>query len=523
MIVSLRWQSLVPGTKSLIHIVTVAIFIEMPEASISYIWQVTGCQHSLQPGDNDFKPPTVPALTPRGFSRWESVEILLGPEEHVPYMQFAAKNWDLRHPDTGERFPADLPADVFPRTPDVEVDLWHQNCGRRVAQEAAREKDESMRRARPTEPTEPRYGRPSAHSATPPGRPRSDDSDYFGRSASYTHIPERQNTTRARHSRSPEKSAKRSPSEERARRRSFSDFSSIPRQEEEREKPLYDQTYLDPSDRRPPQGRRNSHPRRYSTSEDEIHLPASMSDRNRRRHRGTSPPIPSIRRVVPPADAGSKSTRPIRADVRSDDARRSTGLSPLGSLRHKLSETVSSILPNGLASDRSKPASRHHASSEHLRPRRSKEQFTSSRLSKSYSDVDTDDEIVDDPADELRRRRRKATDDKARDSDRERDRYKDRGDRERVRESDRERDSDRDRMPPRDRQRTRRPDPPRRTSSHADADRRRDAGPWDMSYRDRMKEERRRWDRRPSADDEVDMAASAMPAGNRRYPEPSYS
>ncbi|KAM4062106.1 WD repeat-containing [Hirsutella rhossiliensis] len=62
------------------------LFVDTPYASLSLIWQATGCQHTLQPTHDDFAPPIIPALTMRGFSRWESLEILLGPEEHVPFM-----------------------------------------------------------------------------------------------------------------------------------------------------------------------------------------------------------------------------------------------------------------------------------------------------------------------------------------------------------------------------------------------------------------------------------------------------
>lgn len=480
----------------------------MPDPSISYIWQITGCQHSLnQPTDDDFGAPTVPALTPRGFSRWESVEILLGPEEHVPFMQYAVQNWNLKHPETGEVFPVELPREVFPRVPDADVDLWHQNCGRRMAQEAAREKDETERRARSSEPSDYRRDRPS-QTSTPQGRHRPDDSDYFGRNAAYTNIPERRASRKdQRHSKSPERPSRRTSSAERARRRSFSDFNvSSPPPAEERPKPAaYDPEYLDPEQRRKPStARRHSHPRRNSTSEDEV----PQRQDSRRRPRGTSPPIPTIRR---PAASGNG--RPSRADLRAEELRKSSsgsGLSPLGSIRNKLSEKVSSIFPNPLASSHPKPPpSRQHASSEYLRERRNRD-LPPSRLSRSHSDLDTDDDLVDDPTEEARRQRNKRPDDRPRD----RDRYGGR--------SDRERDSDRDSR--RDRQHLRRPSPTRRTSSHADVDRRREAGlgPGEMSYRDRMKEQRR-WDRRPSVEDQMDLGSDGLPTANRRHPEPNYA
>ncbi|KAK2073799.1 hypothetical protein P8C59_008048 [Phyllachora maydis] len=105
-----------------------SLFVDVPHQSISYIWQVTGCQHTLQPGDDDFNPPSVPALTLKGFVRWESIELLLGPQEHVPFLQYAVRHWNLKNPDDGTPFPPDLPSEAFPSEPDVDVDKWHREC-----------------------------------------------------------------------------------------------------------------------------------------------------------------------------------------------------------------------------------------------------------------------------------------------------------------------------------------------------------------------------------------------------------
>ncbi|PMB71021.1 hypothetical protein BM221_003485 [Beauveria bassiana] len=344
----------------------------MPDSSISYIWQVTGCQHTLQPTDNDFAPPSIPALTPRGFCRWESVEILLGPEEHVPFLQFAVKNWNLRHPETGECFPADLPTDVFPSAADEEVDLWHKACGERLTREAA--------------------GRPAR--------------------------PARQ-TTR-------------------------------------------NQEPTDPVDANPPDSGHGS---------------------------------------------GSSSSRPHRPE---SDLRRRAGPSPLGSLRSKLSETVSSILPNSLTS---RPSSRNQNSSEHLRQRKSREQVRPSRLNRSHSDLDSENDSDLGPLDDFPRRRRRP-------DERDRDRPRDGG---RFREE-ADRDEDRDAGVYRDRQR--RPDVYRRTSSHADLDRRRDQDNWDLRDRDRLKEERKKWDRereRRSPPQETLATPLNGASFSRRHPEPAYS
>ncbi|ROV88792.1 hypothetical protein VSDG_08984 [Cytospora chrysosperma] len=112
------------------------LFMNAPHESISYIWQVFGCQHTLQPTDNDYEPPTIPALTLRGFVRWESIQVLLSPDEHVPYIIYAVSHWHLKNPDTGETFPADISPEAFPSEPDPEISAWHAACGDRLRQEA---------------------------------------------------------------------------------------------------------------------------------------------------------------------------------------------------------------------------------------------------------------------------------------------------------------------------------------------------------------------------------------------------
>ncbi len=58
--------------------------------------------------------------------RWESIEILLGPEAHVPFLQFALWHWNLVHPDTGVDFPVILPAACLPLEMDEEVHQWRE-------------------------------------------------------------------------------------------------------------------------------------------------------------------------------------------------------------------------------------------------------------------------------------------------------------------------------------------------------------------------------------------------------------
>ncbi|KAL7268786.1 hypothetical protein RUND412_008572 [Rhizina undulata] len=102
------------------------LFLQTPPTQLSSIYTTLGCSHSLQPtpGD-DFVAPSIPALTPRGFAIWQTIQLLLDPEEHVPYLQEATRKFPLLNPDTGERFPREIPKESFPREPDTETVQWH--------------------------------------------------------------------------------------------------------------------------------------------------------------------------------------------------------------------------------------------------------------------------------------------------------------------------------------------------------------------------------------------------------------
>ncbi|UKZ75346.1 hypothetical protein TrVFT333_003027 [Trichoderma virens FT-333] len=490
-----------------------SLFLETPHSTISYMWSVTGCQHSLQPTESDFDPPSIPALTPRGFSRWESVEILLGPEEHVPFIQYAVKHWGLRHPETGQSFPPDLPASVFPAQSDQAVDRWHKECASTLRDKACKEEEEtsmpsssSAPRPEPSpEPSAPRFA--YVHTADPfrPGSPRSRaaDPNQYER-FTYVRVGERHGANFGQRPpmRSPERSRRPRPADDAARRRSFSDYASTRQPHADGIRHSYSGTYLNPDPSRPTpsrpgHGRRHSHAQHHSSGEssgdesveEDIHL------RSRRRQRTGSPSTPGVRRVVPPSSgpppsSGSSvpSFRTHRSDSRAEDARRRA--SPFGNIREKVSETVSNILPG------SRNSSRHSSVNDPIRVRRSREHIPPSRLNQNHSDLASDGVSEDSSEEELRHRRQLHE---------ERDRY---------------RTNDQDSSGRRDRQQQHprmRPDSQRRTSSHADADRRRDPA-WDMRDRDRMREDRK-WDRRSMED------GLSNPGGipNRRYQESAYT
>jgi len=109
----------------------------MPHGSISFIYQIQSCQHILI-ADDDSSPPSIPALTAKGFVRWQAIQTLLDPPTHVPVIQYALRNWNLKHPEHGTPFPVDLPANAFPTETDADTDAWYFNCATRLREQASR-------------------------------------------------------------------------------------------------------------------------------------------------------------------------------------------------------------------------------------------------------------------------------------------------------------------------------------------------------------------------------------------------
>ena len=499
----------------------------MPHQSISYVWQVTGCQHALLPTDNDFAPPSIPSLTLRGFSRWESVEILLGPEEHVPFLQFAVRNWDLKHPDTGASFPPDLPRGVFPVEADVDVDRWHKSCAEKLRKEASKGEDAQLGNDASRHAGEAKVMYSHVRNPYGPGkgqREKSIDPEHGSRDFSYSHVAPRHGNSNSSRTpgRSPDRVHRDNPAVERARRKSFSEYKA---RGSEPEYESYDTVDTDYNNDRASQNRRHSHPKPQSSESSEEE--PEEDPRVRRRQAASSPPPSLARRIVPPsvpvppAAVSVPSFRPQRAELREDDrTKRRSGSSPLGSLRNKLSDTVSGIFPgNTKLAERPRVDARHASYNDaSARSRRSREQIIPpSRLSRSHSDPGTEGDSETETSEEEYRQRQKQR------KEVERDRYREKP---RQRGSDRsERDDDRDSDRRRDRPSGHRPPPPvqqQRTSSHVDGDRRRPGYPPRVDGRERERPPRedrqKKWDKRTSDDRDLSPTTSSLSQG-RRYPE----
>jgi hypothetical protein len=98
------------------------------------MYTTLGCWHTLQPKANPHEPPSIAALTSRGFVKWLTFQILLSPGDHAPLLQKAVKIYDVPRPDGGF-FPKHIPREAFPDKPDVETEGWHKYVTGQLTQE----------------------------------------------------------------------------------------------------------------------------------------------------------------------------------------------------------------------------------------------------------------------------------------------------------------------------------------------------------------------------------------------------
>ncbi|KAJ9200456.1 hypothetical protein DTO164E3_4031 [Paecilomyces variotii] len=175
------------------------LFLETSGPALSFIYQSLGCFHSLRPTRNPFEAPSIPALLPHGFVRWQTIQILLSPDEHSRYLQNAVMQWDIPHPNGGF-FPKMIPREAFPAHPDPDMVAWHESVGRRLEDDY--QKSKSSRQPSPEASARNFY--PSckdakaaeedyfsySHGRFPPCRGRSKTESY-GNSSGHTSIPRR--------------------------------------------------------------------------------------------------------------------------------------------------------------------------------------------------------------------------------------------------------------------------------------------------------------------------------------------
>lgn len=117
------------------------LFTETPPSSIAFIYRSLGAFHSLQPSANDdgYSAPAIPALKKQGFVTWQTIQLLLGPQEHVPFLQKSVELFDVVDPETNEVFLKMLPSTCFPEKPDEAMEEWYEGVAVRLRREAEAE------------------------------------------------------------------------------------------------------------------------------------------------------------------------------------------------------------------------------------------------------------------------------------------------------------------------------------------------------------------------------------------------
>lgn len=67
---------------------------------------------------------------------WQTIQLLLGPEIHVQFLQNAVKQFDVVDPQTGSIFPKLLPAACLPSKPDEAMEAWYNTVAQRLQRES---------------------------------------------------------------------------------------------------------------------------------------------------------------------------------------------------------------------------------------------------------------------------------------------------------------------------------------------------------------------------------------------------
>jgi hypothetical protein len=110
------------------------VFRELGHLGLSFMYKTLGCFHSIQPTESPFVPPSVPCLLPAGFVRWQTLQLLLHPDEHAQCMQKAVELYDVPKPGGGI-FPKTIPRESFPMKPSEKMEKWHNNILERLKED----------------------------------------------------------------------------------------------------------------------------------------------------------------------------------------------------------------------------------------------------------------------------------------------------------------------------------------------------------------------------------------------------
>lgn len=70
---------------------------------------------------------------------WQTIQVLLAPDEHSTFLIEAVHKWDIKDPVSGEMLPKLLPRKCFPMEPDKHMVAWYEGVSERLRKEAEEE------------------------------------------------------------------------------------------------------------------------------------------------------------------------------------------------------------------------------------------------------------------------------------------------------------------------------------------------------------------------------------------------
>jgi hypothetical protein len=109
-------------------------FLKSGDNGLSWTYRTFGCFHSLQPTSNPFEMPNVACLTPAGFARWQTLQLLLTPEESVGFLIKACQLYRIPKPDGGY-YPSNIPKSCFPSEADTAMLEWYDKVNGQLNQD----------------------------------------------------------------------------------------------------------------------------------------------------------------------------------------------------------------------------------------------------------------------------------------------------------------------------------------------------------------------------------------------------